>query len=683
LGIKVHTSGVVTDFLVDGCTFTSNTGGGIYSDTATPTSGFTGVNLTNFTLSDSTFTGNGAANNQAGVYIERLNNGVITRNTFTNNGIATNPRAMIVNLKFAAYSAISVTENIGTETRGGVGTSGVGLFLAARNDGASYSPVPASLSNATISNNEFSGFHNGITLANDIEWATATVANNSLSGGINGLVAYGADAGSTLVAADNSITGQSSYHIANGDAGSSINAESNWFGTTAGHVIAAKIAGNVDYNPWRLDGTDTSANAGFQPAGVATGTPVVATITGTTSPLCPSGSTGTASVSASGGSTPYSYSWSTGASTTTATGLSAGSYTVTVTDANGTQATATATVIDGVDVTAPVIAPCVAPQTYEAGVGCAVLLPNLTGLLSATDDCTAVTVTQSPVAGTSLARGTHNVTFTVADAYSNTSTCVAVVTVVDTTAPVITECAPDFIANANTNCVASLPDLRSSVVASDDCSTTRTQSPVAGTQLAPGVHPVTITVTDAAGNTATCVTNFTVRDIRVPTIAACAPAQTLSVGATGTVALPDFTTTVTAADNCGIVSTTQVPAAGTTYGLGTVSVTVTVADAAGNTAACTTSFTAVDTTAPIVTTCPTSQTVSASATCDAILPDFTSEVVATDNVTAAGSLVITQVPVAGTVVAKGTTNVTVTVADAAGNTSTCAVVYQVNDTTAR
>jgi hypothetical protein len=98
------------------------------------------------------------------------------------------------------------------------------------------------------------------------------VANNKLAGGISGLVAYGADAGSTLVAADNSITGQSTYHIANGDAGSSINAESNWFGTTAGHVIAAKIVGNVDYSPWRVDGTDTSTAAGFQPTGVATGT---------------------------------------------------------------------------------------------------------------------------------------------------------------------------------------------------------------------------------------------------------------------------------------------------------------------------------------------------------------------------------------------------------------------------
>jgi hypothetical protein len=410
MGIKVHTSGVVTDFVVDGCTFTGNTGGGIYSDTATPTSGFTGVNFTNFTLSDSTFTNNGAANNQTAVYIERLNNGTITRNTFTDNGVATNPRAITLNLKFGAYSNITVTDNIGVETRAGVGANGHGLFLAARNDGASYSPVPASVANVVVTGNEFTGFHNGVSLANDVAWASTTVANNKLAGGLNGLVAYGADAGSTLVASDNSITGQSSYHIANADAGSSINAESNWFGTTAGHVIAAKIAGNVDYNPWRLDGTDTSANSGFQPAGVATGTPVVATITGTTSPLCPGGSNGTATVSASGGSTPYSYSWVTGASTTTATGLSAGSYVVTVTDANGTQATATATVVDGVDITAPTIASCAAPQTYEAGVGCAALLPDLTGLVSATDDCTAVTVTQSPVAGTSLARGTHNVT---------------------------------------------------------------------------------------------------------------------------------------------------------------------------------------------------------------------------------------------------------------------------------
>ena len=76
----------------------------------------------------------------------------------------------------------------------------------------------------------------------------------------------------------------------------------------------------------------------------------------------------------------------------------------------------------------------------------------------------------------------------------------------ETFAPIIISCVPD---QTITDCSALL-DYRLLVSAFDDCSYVVTQSPVAGTLLPNGVHPVTMTVTDGAGNFTTCVFNVTV-----------------------------------------------------------------------------------------------------------------------------------------------------------------------------
>ena len=253
----------------------------------------------------------------------------------------------------------------------------------------------------------------------------------------------------------------------------------------------------------------------------------------------------------------------------------------------------------------------------------------------------------------------------------------------DTTPPTIIDCAPDLKANSNTSCLATVPDLTFTVNATDDSGTVVvTQSPAGGTQLTAGIHPIVMTVTDPSGNTAVCTATYTIHDNRVPTISACAAAQTASVGGSGTIGLPDFTAATAAADNCGVTARTQFPTAGTPVGLGATTVTVTVADAAGNTATCTTTFTGVDTTAPVITSCGPTQSVNADAvSCTALVPDFTAGVVATDNTTAAGSLVVTQSPLAGTALANGSHVITLTVADAVGNSSTCTATFVVDDAT--
>ena len=358
--------------------------------------------------------------------------------------------------------------------------------------------------------------------------------------------------------------------------------------------------------------------------------------------------------------------------------LGANTVTITVADAAGNTTTCTA-ILTVVDTTAPSITSCAADQTASADASCVAQVPDFTAGVVALDNCSStLVVTQSPVAGATANLGANTVTITVADAAGNTTTCTANLTVVDTTAPSITSCAADQTVPAGTNCTALLPDLAAGIVAVDNCGiSSATQSPLAGSAVGLGATVVTITVSDAAGNTASCTSTVTVVDATAPTITTCAPAQTIEVGSGCSASIPDVTGLVVASDNCGVVSTTQSPVAGTSANIGANTVTVTVADAAGNTTTCTVAITVADTTVPVITTCAAPQTLSVGLGTTAVLPDLRSQVVATD----ACPTTTVQSPVQGAVLSLGNTTVVFTVTDSSGNTATCSAVISVVDTT--
>ncbi len=88
-----------------------------------------------------------------------------------------------------------------------------------------------------------------------------------------------------------------------------------------------------------------------------------------------------------------------------------------------------------------------------------------------------------------------------------------------------------------------------------------------------------------------------------------------------------------------------------------------------------------DVTNPVIT-CPSNLSLNLDGSCNGLLPDFTSLVIATDNVTPAYSLTITQSPAAGTVVnGKGSLNVIFTVTDEANNRSSCTISVDKKDVT--
>ncbi|MBK7030039.1 MAG: HYR domain-containing protein [Bacteroidales bacterium] len=262
--------------------------------------------------------------------------------------------------------------------------------------------------------------------------------------------------------------------------------------------------------------------------------------------------------------------------------------------------------------------------------------------------------------------------------------------------------------NLNTNagsCSATLPDYRSGVTVSDNCtangSITLTQNPAPGTVLAGGdgsTQLVTITATDASSNSNSCSFTITVQDVENPAITGTAVSGNKNTDAGQcyyTVSGTEFNPT-SVTDNCGVLSTTySVSGATTASGNNTMAgvqlskganiILWTATDINGNTNTWTFTITVVDNQNPQFTNCPANRDLNMGAgVCTAVLPNYITllSVTTTDNC-GAGAVGITQSPVAGTVLAGGdgsTQLITLTATDASGNSNTCTFTVTVQDT---
>src|SRR5213079_2868605 len=357
------------------------------------------------------------------------------------------------------------------------------------------------------------------------------------------------------------------------------------------------------------------------------------------------------------------------------------------TDAATNSATCTTT-FTVTDTTAPSVVCSTVPGASTDG-NCQAAVPNVMGGVSVSDACSgadAITLSQSPAAGTLVGLGTHTITVTATDAATNSATCTTTFTVTDTTAPTVI-CSAVPGASADGNCQAAVPNVMGVASVSDACSgagsITLSQSPAAGTLVGLGTHTITVTATDAATNSATCTTTFTVSDTTAPSVV-CSAVPGASADGTCQAAVPNVMGGVTVSDACsgaGSITLSQSPAAGTLVGLGTHTITVTATDAATNSATCTTTFTVSDTTAPSVV-CSAVPGASADGNCQAAVPNVMGGVSVSDACSGAGSITLSQSPAAGTLVGLGTHTITVTATDAATNSATCSTTFTVTDTTA-
>ncbi|MBC8320110.1 MAG: HYR domain-containing protein, partial [Bacteroidetes bacterium] len=235
--------------------------------------------------------------------------------------------------------------------------------------------------------------------------------------------------------------------------------------------------------------------------------------------------------------------------------------------------------------------------------------------------------------------------------------------------PIITSSPTDQSVDANENCEAILADYTGDVVATDNCDTDLTiaQSPIAGTIISGTANTVTMTVTDDAGNFAEVSFNVEVVDNTDPTITS-PGTQIIHATADCDAVLPDYTGDVVVSDNCDTDPTvTQSPVAGTIISGATNPVTLTVADYAGNSAQVTFNVKVLDITPPDVTSPHPHQFVDADESCQAVLADYTGDVVATDNCSSV--ITIVQSPAPGTIISGPTNEVQIFVSDETGNTA--------------
>ena len=312
------------------------------------------------------------------------------------------------------------------------------------------------------------------------------------------------------------------------------------------------------------------------------------------------------------------------------------------------------------DTEAPTIAACASDVTVNTNPGGCFATGVALGSPSATDNCTIASVTNDGLLSYPL--GTTVVTWTVTDLAGNTSTCTQNVTVEDNELPMIFCPANQTVAADLGTCTNSTLALGTPLV-SDNCTASPTVINNAPAVYPLGVTTVTWTVTDASGNSATCNQIITVIDNQNPTIA-CGGPITISADLGSCVSTMVVLSSPATFDNCGVASTSNNAPA--TFPLGNTAVIWTVTDNAGNTATCTQMVTVEDNEAPTIT-CPADVTIgTAGGACDVSFVALGTPTTA-DNCTVASTT--NNAPVTYPL---GTTVVTWTVTDAAGNTATCA-----------
>jgi hypothetical protein len=302
-------------------------------------------------------------------------------------------------------------------------------------------------------------------------------------------------------------------------------------------------------------------------------------------------------------------------------------------------------------------APSVAECTGERG---AVVQP---GDASGLDTCGPVAVSSVPAGRFPL--GTTSISFTATDIVGLTATCSSSVTVRDTTPPalacpepVVAECTGEHQASVNPG----------TATAQEVCSSATVQGPGAGS-FPLGTTEVTFRATDEAGNAAVCTSSVTVRDTTPPSLACPAPVVAECSGQGGAQVDP---APAQAADGCTTAAVNDPPSA--LYPLGTSQVAYTAQDEAGNAATCTSAITVKDTLPPSLL-CPAPVVAECTANRQATVNPGTAQVSDVCGGASATGPGMGSYPL-------GTTPVTFSATDEAGNQASCASAVTVRDTTA-
>lgn len=268
----------------------------------------------------------------------------------------------------------------------------------------------------------------------------------------------------------------------------------------------------------------------------------------------------------------------------------------------------------------------------------------------------SVDVTCAPLSGSTFALGSTGVTCSTQDLAGNLATASFTVTVRDTTAPALSlpsdlageadspsGTSVSFVATA-TDAVSPFPEV--------------TCTPASGSTFPLGDTLVSCVATDAAGNSANGTVTIAVRDTIAPVLTVPAQLTDEATSAAGRVIV--FTTSATDAVTLSPAMMCS-PASGSTFPIGWTTVMCWARDDAGNASTAMFRVRVQDTTAPVLT-LPSNITAEATSTAGRVVSFSRS---ATDAVTSPLSVPCSRA--SGSTFALGTTTVTCTTRDAAGN----------------
>ncbi|MCO6359949.1 collagen-binding domain-containing protein [Roseivirga pacifica] len=331
--------------------------------------------------------------------------------------------------------------------------------------------------------------------------------------------------------------------------------------------------------------------------------------------------------------------------------------TITVTDAAGNTAIATSTVTIK-DKTAPVVTVQNVSLNLDASGNATLEVSDVE--TSSTDNCGIASKVLSQTTFDCDDLGTNTVSLTVTDASGNEVIEEFTVTIVDNIAPNVVAQDITVYLNSNGEALISVQDVNNG--STDNCSLTLELNKTSFDCNDLGTNTVLLTGTDASGNSAAASAIITVVDAINPVVTAKDFLGHLDANGELTISQNDVVETLS--DNCSVAN---VSISKTQFGcaeLGENTVTITVTDAAGNTATATSTVTIADNIAPSLSSMPTNITVQATNGCSAIANWTTPQV--SDNCSAT----ITSDYTSGQSFNVGTTTVTYTATDVAGNTST-------------
>jgi hypothetical protein len=260
---------------------------------------------------------------------------------------------------------------------------------------------------------------------------------------------------------------------------------------------------------------------------------------------------------------------------------SPGMYIVTYTATDGQNSATNTRTVNVVDTTPPMILFSFTNMNLAASGNCQALLPDLTGTnyIVAVDNCSSVTVTQTPLAGATVALGTNLVVLIAVDATGNTTSCTNTVIVSDTNPPSMI-CPSDLNISADPGqCWATNVALGTPIV-SDNCGSVATTSN-APAIFAVGTNIVIWTAMDIYGNSTNGAQMVVVLDTELPLISA--PATVVVTADPGKNAVTNVSLgTPVTSDNCGVAGVTN--DAPSSFPIGTNTVNWTVTDIHGNVA---------------------------------------------------------------------------------------------------